>query len=245
MDLRLCCVKTLTECPFYRIKHEETWHTTLFNCGYIVLVWNWKENMERFSDLKKNVWNGTQPKRSVLFQRPHIGTYERGETASTCTRAQSALTGVCFHETYMGSLLRSTGTSVTCRRTRSTSLPYDGMILQVVQAAPHTVVQHINRKCNAIIKMNVVSVSNTERIDPANGICLMPLRCTLWIVKVRHMFKEIPHESVTGRGHLPYVTGLTVHVFQSCVPRLMRRLHCVRARTHACVLSAHTQRQND
>lgn len=73
--------------------------------------------------------------------------------------------GVCFYETYMGSLLRSTGTSVTSRRTRSTSLPYDGMILQVVQAAPHTVVPHINRKCNTVIKINDESVSN-ERIDP-------------------------------------------------------------------------------
>lgn len=36
---------------------------------------------------------------SVLFQRPQDGMYERGEKASTCTGAQSALTGACFHET--------------------------------------------------------------------------------------------------------------------------------------------------
>lgn len=135
----------------------------------------------------------------------------------------------------MGSLLRSTGTSVTCRRTRSTSLPYDEIILQVVQAAPNKVVPHTNRKCNTIIKINDVSDSNTERIDPANGNSLMPLRCTLWIVQVRHMFKEIPHESVTGRSHLPYATRLTVHVFQS--PGWWGSCNaCVRARTPVCCL---------
>lgn len=133
----------------------------------------------------------------------------------------------------MGSLLRSTGTSVTCRRTRSTSLPYDGMILQVVQAAPHTVLQHINRNCNTIIKNNDVSVSNTEIINPANGNSLMPLRCTLWIVKVRHTFKEIPHESVTGRGHLPYVTGLTARFSVLC-PQADEEA-AQRACTHACL----------
>lgn len=55
--------------------------------------------MQKYADLKQYVRNGTQPMRSVLFQRPHNWTYERGETASTCTRAQSALTEVCFHET--------------------------------------------------------------------------------------------------------------------------------------------------
>lgn len=112
--------------------------------------------------------------RSVLFQRPQDGMYERGEKASTCLRHSRHPPGFVFMKHRSGSVLRLRGTRATCRRTRSTSLPCHGMYFQVVPLGPPTV-EHIKMNGGTVIKMNRnASGSNTERIDFTNGNGLMP-----------------------------------------------------------------------